>query len=59
MFYLVLFIVRPIQVVANYYGNKMYYADTASVEDKGRFTFPSPPAVRVPQTYTPNVVALV
>ena len=30
--------------LANYYGNKMYYADTASVEDKGRFTFPSPPA---------------
>ena len=30
--------------LANYYGNKMYYADTAAVADKGRFTFPSPPA---------------
>ena len=30
--------------LANYYGNKMYYADTASVGAKGRFDFPSPPA---------------
>ena len=30
--------------LANYYGNKMYYADTAAVESKGRFSFPSPPA---------------
>ncbi len=30
--------------LANYYGNKMYYADTATVSAKGRFEFPSPPA---------------
>ena len=28
--------------LANYYGNKMYYADTASVGKKGRFDFVSP-----------------
>ena len=28
--------------LANYYGNKMYYADTASVDKKGRFDFVSP-----------------
>jgi thiol-disulfide isomerase/thioredoxin len=30
--------------LANYYGNKMYYADTAVVGSKGRFDYPSPPA---------------
>ena len=30
--------------LANYYGNKMYYADTAAVDAKGRFSYPSPPA---------------
>ena len=30
--------------LANYYGNKMYYADTAVVGAKGKFQFPSPPA---------------
>ena len=28
--------------LANYYGNKMYYADTATVGKKGRFDFVSP-----------------
>ena len=28
--------------LANYYGNKMYYADTASVGKKGHFDFVSP-----------------
>ena len=30
--------------LANYYGNKMYYADTAVVQMRGRFNFPSPTA---------------
>jgi thiol-disulfide isomerase/thioredoxin len=30
--------------LANYYGNKMYYADTAIVASKGRLTYPSPSA---------------
>lgn len=30
--------------LANYYGNKMYYADTAVVGAKGRFSYPSPGA---------------
>ena len=30
--------------LANYYGNKMYYADTAVVASKGRLTYASPPA---------------
>lgn len=30
--------------LANYYGNKMYYADTALVASKGRLSYPSPPA---------------
>lgn len=28
--------------LANYYGNKMYYADTAKVSAEGRFSFPAP-----------------
>lgn len=28
--------------LANYYGNRMYYADTAVVDSKGKFGFPSP-----------------
>ena len=30
--------------LANYYGNKMYYADTAVVASKGRLTYSCPPA---------------
>ena len=28
--------------LANYYGNRMYYADTAVVDSKGKFAFTSP-----------------
>ncbi|MFM7106493.1 MAG: DUF4369 domain-containing protein, partial [Flavobacteriales bacterium] len=29
--------------LANYYGNKLYYNDTAEVDSKGRFSFPGKP----------------
>ena len=32
--------------LANYYGNKMYYADTAVVGSKGRFEYASPTPTR-------------
>lgn len=33
---------RDTVYLANYYGNKMYYADTAAVDAQGRFSYPSP-----------------